>query len=153
MLTLLATIIITSCSNSSHEKALNGTWHGVSNITQNGIVMPLNTTLTLDDASHEFKMQMDFSIADMGEFISITSEGNWSADDTNISLIHNKDNIDVSISDNAKQFVPENTIDIVKQQLKEYMSSSLSSEETPYTLDDDILTINVCGQYTEFTRK
>lgn len=153
MLTLLATVIITSCSNSSNEKALNGTWHGASNIIQTGIVMPLNTTLTLDDASKEFKMQMDFSIDGIGEFISITSNGNWSADDANISLKHNNDNIDVSISDNAKQFVPENTIDIIKQQLKEYMSSSLSSEETPYTLDDDVLTINVCGQYTEFTRK
>ena len=90
-------IACVACGPSEQEKILEGRWIGSATTTDDdGDTMKMKLTFDFNRAKDLMKFRMDMSMPGVGDIMTVTMEGDWLADEEEISMFVDENSVNVS---------------------------------------------------------
>lgn len=90
-------IACVACGPSEQEKILEGRWIGSATTTDDdGDTMKMKLSLDFNRAKDLMKFRMDMSMPGVGDIMTVTMEGDWLADEEEISMFVDENSVNVS---------------------------------------------------------
>lgn len=90
-------IACVACGPSEQEKILEGRWIGSATTTDDdGDTMKMKLTFDFNRAKDLMKFRMDMSMPGVGDIITVTMEGDWMADEEEITMFIDENSVSVS---------------------------------------------------------
>jgi hypothetical protein len=90
-------IACVACGPSEQEKILEGRWIGSATTTDDdGDTMKMRLTFDFNRAKDLMKFRMDMSMPGVGDIMTVTMEGDWMADEEEITMFIDENSVCVS---------------------------------------------------------
>lgn len=89
-------IACVACGPSEQEKILEGRWVGTAKMTEDGETMKMKLSLDFNRAKNLMKFKMDMSMPGVGDIMTVTIEGDWMADEEEITMFIDENSVSVS---------------------------------------------------------
>lgn len=90
-------IACVACGPSEQEKILEGRWIGSATTTDDdGDTMKMKLTFDFNRAKDLMKFKMDMSMPGVGDIMTVTMEGDWMADEEEITMFIDESSVSVS---------------------------------------------------------
>lgn len=90
-------IACVACGPSEQEKILEGRWIGSATTTDDdGDTMKMKLTFDFNRAKDLMKFRMDMSMPGVGDIMTVTMEGDWMADEEEITMFIDENSVSVS---------------------------------------------------------
>ncbi len=90
-------IACVACGPSEQEKILEGRWIGSATTTDDdGDTMKMRLTFDFNRAKDLMKFRMDMSMPGVGDIMTVTMEGDWMADEEEITMFIDENSVSVS---------------------------------------------------------
>ena len=92
-------VLVASCGPSEQEKILEGRWIGSATTTDDdGDTMKMKLTFDFNRAKDLMKFRMDMSMPGVGDIMTVTMEGDWMADEEEITMFVDENSVSVSFN-------------------------------------------------------
>lgn len=89
-------IACVACGPSEQEKILEGRWIGSATTDDDGDTMKMKLTFDFNRAKDLMKFRMDMSMPGVGDIMTVTMEGDWMADEEEITMFIDENSVSVS---------------------------------------------------------
>lgn len=90
-------IACVACGPSEQEQILEGRWIGSATTTDDdGDTMKMKLTLDFNRAKDLMKFRMNMSMPGVGDIMTVTMEGDWMADEEEITMFIDENSVNVS---------------------------------------------------------
>lgn len=100
---MIMTLVAVSCGPSNEEKLLEGTWKGVvTEVDEDGDEISYKVTMKFNRERDECVFRIDYGYEGVGYIAYMRIEGDWLADDEEITFFFDEDTAKVEFYDAAK---------------------------------------------------